>query len=467
MGKNNNSSIASAPTGWETAPIGELFQLNPSKPSRTSLPSDAPVTFVPMAAVDQISGTIANPETREFSKVRNGGYTFFAENDVLLAKITPCMENGKAAIARDLVNGMGFGTTEFHVFRSLGNVLPDFLYHFIRQERFRKDAEANMTGTVGQKRVPKEFVENYLLPYPSDLDDQRRIVAKLDQLLPCVESCRDRLSRIPALLKRFRQSVLSAACSGKLTEDWRAAHSVNDDLDKIIEGIKQRRLKSSSDSAKRKIEAIYSQEESEDYLELPEGWRYVALGKLCESFQYGTSAKSLKSGMVPVLRMGNLQDGEIDWNDLAFTDDKSEIAKYSLQPNSVLFNRTNSPELVGKTSIYRGEQPAIFAGYLIRVHNCPELNPEYLNFCLNSSYARTFCNRVKTDGVNQSNINAQKLASFELPFCPPAEQEEIVNRVNALLRLAKQIEQRYQNANLQVERLPQSILAKAFRGELA
>lgn len=164
--------------------------------------------------------------------------------------------------------------------------------------------------------------------------------------------------------------------------------------------------------------------------------------------------------------MGNLQNGAIDWKDLAYTSDADEIRKYALHPMTVLFNRTNSPELVGKTSIYRGERAAIFAGYLIRINNEPELLSEYLNYCLNASAAREWCNQVKTDGVSQSNINAQKLGKFEIPFCSVGEQAEIVRRVEALFKQADAIEARYKKANAFVEKLTPSVLAKAFRGEL-
>jgi type I restriction enzyme S subunit len=214
------------------------------------------------------------------------------------------------------------------------------------------------------------------------------------------------------------------------------------------------------------IQAIYDHIEEHDSGELPDAWQYVTLSKLCESFGYGTSSKSKRSGAIPVLRMGNIQSGEIDWTDLVFTSDKSEIEKYSLEPNTVLFNRTNSPELVGKTGIYRGERPAIFAGYLIRIITQRELDPEYLNLCLNTAYAREFCSMTKTDGVSQSNINAKKLGRFEVPYCSIDEQHEVVRRAQTLFKLADRIEKRVEVATKRTDKLTQSILAKAFRGEL-
>jgi type I restriction enzyme, S subunit len=251
-------------------------------------------------------------------------------------------------------------------------------------------------------------------------------------LLSRLNAARRRLAKAPAILKRFRQSVLAAAYSGRLTADWREAQ---DDIEP-------------------------------DNGELPGWWRVKSLSEVCTAFEYGSSAKSDKSGKLPVLRLGNIQEGEIDWTDLLFSNNDTEIRKYSLTPNTVLFNRTNSPELVGKTGIYRGERPAIFAGYLIRVRNGPELDPIFLNFCLNAPAFKQYCLDVRTDGVSQSNINAQKLSAYSINWCPLAEQHEIVRRVEALFKLADAIEKRVVVATARAEKLTQAILAKAFRGEL-
>lgn len=300
------------------------------------------------------------------------------------------------------------------------------------------------------------------------LGEQRRIAAKLEKLLGKVDSCNKRLEKIPVILKGFRQSVLAAACSGRLTADWREPNEHAEPVGAILERIRKRRLENPklTPQDRSKIKSIYSYTEGGDSASLPGCWQYVALDKLCESLQYGTSRKSEPTGKVAVLRMGNIQGGEIDWTDLVFTSDEQDIRKYSLAPGTVLFNRTNSPELVGKTAIYRGQRPAIFAGYLIRINQFTELNPDYLNYCLNITAAREYCLAVKTDGVSQSNINAQKLSKFEVPLCPAEEQHEIVRRVESLFALADQIETRYQKAKAHVDKLTQSILAKAFRGEL-
>lgn len=348
--------------------------------------------------------------------------------------------------------------------RPRDGVSPEWIMYSLRKDALIGALEEYFTGTT-IKHFPQQAARTYELLLPPILE-QHRIVAKLEELIVKVTTGEQRLERVQLVLDQFRESVLAAACSGQLTVNWRENRS-GKDLDAIIAAIeKHQRTGATTPAKKARIEQIYSAVEENDSGELPNGWQYVTLAKLSTSFDYGTAAKSSRTGRVPVLRMGNIQNGEIDWTDLVYTSNRQEIAKYSLKPQTVLFNRTNSPELVGKTGIYRGERPATFAGYLIRINPVAELDPQYLNYCLNTAYARDFCARVKTDGVSQSNINAQRLGTFEVPFCSVEEQREIVRRVKGLFSVADRMERRLAAARGQVERLIPALLAKAFRGEL-
>src|ERR1019366_3225407 len=164
---------------WPTKPLGEVCAINPKLVASEIPGTNTDVTFVPMAAVDELSGSIARPKPRKYSQVAKG-YTPFRENDVLFAKITPCMQNGKAAIARGLRGGLGFGSTEFHVLRPTEGLLPQWVFAFIRQPSFRSAAEANFTGTAGQQRVPVDFLKNFPIPVPP-LPEQGRLVKLLDE----------------------------------------------------------------------------------------------------------------------------------------------------------------------------------------------------------------------------------------------------------------------------------------------
>lgn len=299
---------------------------------------------------------------------------------------------------------------------------PRFLKAFLSSPIMQEKIWADNYG-VTRQALTKQQILDFDVPFPP-LGEQKRIADKLAAVLARVDACRDRLDRIPGILKRFRQSVLTAATAGKLTEDWRVDNAISGE------------------------------------------WQKVQLGEVARELSYGTSAKSSKSGSVPVLRMGNIQDGRLDWSSLVYTSDAKEIAKYRLAKGDVLFNRTNSPELVGKAAVFKGEREAIYAGYLIRVRCSSKLIPDYLNYCLGSPLGRDYCWQVKSDGVSQSNINAKKLAAFGFLLPSVEEQTEIVRRVESLFAFADRFETRHQASRAQVEKLTPATLAKAFRGEL-
>ena len=198
-----------------------------------------------------------------------------------------------------------------------------------------------------------------------------------------------------------------------------------------------------------------------------ESWVETTVGDLCVKMEYGSSAKSQNEGEIPVLRMGNLQKGEIDWTDLKYSADPEEIKKYMLQKGDVLFNRTNSDEHVGKTAIYRGEMPAIFAGYLIRVHRKQELlDGDFLNFYLNSSIARDYGKTVMSRSVNQANINASKLKEYPIIVPDMKTQNQLVSIFSSLKDELERLEKVYVRKLSLLDTLKKSLLQKAFSGEL-
>ena len=230
--------------------------------------------------------------------------------------------------------------------------------------------------------------------------------------------------------EELKASVLEYAMSGALSTDWREVH-------------------------KRTLSE----------------WQELSLSEICVSMRYGTAKKSLNTGKVAVLRMGNLQYGEIDWTNLAYTNDEEDIKKYLLTPGDVLFNRTNSPELVGKTSIYRGEFPAIYAGYIIKLdYNKRFIIGEYLNFVMNSKREREFCLKVKTNGVCQANINARKIGEFVIPVPPLEEQKYIVSRLKSMLPVIEEYGKAHDALQAVEKALPgklrASLLQEAISGRL-
>lgn len=189
-------------------PLAEAVELNP-RPDRGSIPDDLDVSFVPMAAVEAASGRMAATTVRRFGEVKKG-YTMFREGDVLFAKITPCMENGKMAVARGLHNGIGCGSTEFHVLRPKPGVDAQYVYHFVSSARFRAEAAHHMTGAVGQKRVPAAFLEQCEIPLPN-LNEQRRVVAELERQFSRLDEAVANLKRVKANLRRYVDACLHSA----------------------------------------------------------------------------------------------------------------------------------------------------------------------------------------------------------------------------------------------------------------
>lgn len=299
-------------------------------------------------------------------------------------------------------------------------------------EKFRNFYIANMQNEIlntayggAQPNISSQKMSVMTFPLPP-LSEQQRIVERIEELFAKLDEAKERLQEAADSFAVRKAAILHKAFTGELTTQWRRENGVSD-----------------------------------------ESWEEKTISKICGSLKYGTSKKSSDSGEVVVLRMGNLQNGEIDWSNLAYTSDEEDIKKYLLKPGDILFNRTNSPELVGKTSIYRGEMPAIYAGYLIKLdYEKNIIVGDYLNYYLNSSKAKEYYMQVKTDGVSQSNINAKKIGEFEIPLPTLSEQHEIVRLINDLLARERAAKQATEQALASVDLMKKSILARAFCGEL-
>jgi len=199
---------------------------------------------------------------------------------------------------------------------------------------------------------------------------------------------------------------------------------------------------------------------------LPNGWEWCNLEDIVCELKYGTSEKSLSVGKIAVLRMGNITNvGTIDYSNLVYSSNNEDIKLYSLEKDDLLFNRTNSSEWVGKTAIYKKEQPAIYAGYLIRIRPILIFS-DYLNTVMNSSYYRNWCYYVKTDAVNQSNINAQKLSQLMIPIPPLKEQERIVVEVAKWISLIDTIKNSKEDLQTTIKQAKSKILNLAIHGKL-
>lgn len=209
------------PEGWRFLSIPDICTVNPTRPRNLTQSDETMTSFVPMAAVDDREGRITDLQARPFGEVKRG-YTYFEENDVLFAKITPCMENGKAAVARGLISRFGFGSTEFHVLRPTNRILPEWIYYFVRREAFRQEAKTKFRGAVGQQRVPADFLETHLIPVPfpqnpeKSLAVQQQIVTRVQMTASEVAEAQLGNTKTGALLNQMEQSILAQAFRGEL-----------------------------------------------------------------------------------------------------------------------------------------------------------------------------------------------------------------------------------------------------------
>lgn len=199
---------------WKKTILKNVCKVNPPKIDTSGLPDDLEVSFFPMVSLSEIYGEITEPQTKLLKEVKTG-FTNFSEGDVVFAKITPCMENGKSAIIGKLVNGIGYGTTEFYVLRCHENLFNRYLYHMVRDISFRNQAKAVMSGAVGQQRVPKSFLENYPLDLPSFLE-QTEIVRILDELLAKEQQAKEAAEAMLEQIDRIKKSILARAFRGEL-----------------------------------------------------------------------------------------------------------------------------------------------------------------------------------------------------------------------------------------------------------
>jgi type I restriction enzyme S subunit len=364
---------------------------------------------------------------------------------------------------------------------------PAFVQLALHEKYLRGEIADYQTQTTNLRNLNFDDFRAGTVVRLAPLSEQKRIVARVEELLAAVQGVRDRLARTRAFVKRLRHSIFAAAASGRLTEDWRERQNLDGNLAPFAAGLERafaaRRAAWDAEvlaaaAVQRRPPKRPARLDPGPWLapdplplpEVPEGWSLVALQDVLHGIQYGTSVRAVKNlkGGVPVLRMGNIQDGAIDLSDLKMIDRRAEnIPAFRLERGDILFNRTNSPELVGKAAVFDHDLEAVFASYLVRIR-CDEslVSSRYVCAWINSPWGRQWARAVRTDCVSQSNINASKLLTLPLPAPPLAEQEEIVRRMEALCSLADVIERRVEVAWEQVEKLPRTILERALRGEL-
>ncbi len=213
---NQDADKSTLPKGWKEIRFKDIVHVNPKLPNKENISLDIEVQFLPMKLVEEVINKIHLTEIRKFSEVQKGSYTPFVDGDVIFAKVTPCMENGKIAVVDNLKNKIGYGSSEFHVIRCSENIKNKYAFYFLVQEKFRKEAENAMTGAVGLRRVPKQFIENYFIPL-APLEEQELIVSELESRLTVCDKLEETIAHALQQAETIRQSILKKAFEGKLS----------------------------------------------------------------------------------------------------------------------------------------------------------------------------------------------------------------------------------------------------------
>ena len=399
-------------SAWKTQKLNDVCRIKPpKKQARQSLGDDDLVSFVPMSDLG-IRKKDIHPSCDKPLREVAGSYTYFADGDVLLAKITPCFENGKLGIANQMTNGIGFGSSEFIVFRPRGLLDAHYLFYFLSQDSFRNAGARVMSGAVGHKRVPKEFIENYQIPLP-DIRDQRRIVAILDEAFAGIETA-------------IANTEKNLANARELFESY---------LIKIL-GTRE------------------------------SGWQDLTLKEVCLDYGRGKSKHRprndpiLYDGEYPFIQTGDVRRSDHLITTFSATYNEKGLAQSKLWPKGTICITIAAN--IAETGVL--DFDACFPDSIIGLVVDPRrASNAYVEFLLQS--VKTVL-KAKGKGSAQDNINLGTLEKERFPFPPVQIQHEIVADVEDLRVSVIGLEWVYQKKLTALAELKQSLLHKAFSGEL-
>jgi len=477
------------PSEWEIANIQDIAEVNP-RIDKSVIKDNLTVSFVPMPAVGAANGIIDVTQKRPFSEVKKG-YTSFLEGDVLFAKITPCMENGKMAVVSKLINGYGFGSTEFHVLRPKQGIDGRYLYYFISSENFRGNAAHRMTGAVGQKRVPAAYINKSKIPV-APLSEQKRIVTEIEKQFSRLDEAVDNLKRVKSNLKRYKASVLKAAVEGKLTEEWRKSNPDVEPADKLLERIlvecrkkweeaelakmKAKRKEPKDDKWKNKYKEPVLPEKDE-LPKIPKEWCWVKAEVLADlkdnaicAGPFGTifKAKDFRPKGIPIIFLRHVAPGKYLTRKPGFMDVKKweELFQpYSVYGGELLITKLGEPP--GICAIYpENIGPAMVTPDVIKMsvnHNV--IKSKYLMHYFNSQIARHFATGLAF-GTTRLRLTLPIFRNLAVPLASMKEQSQILYELERLLTVVDSLEKVVEQNLVRANRLCQSVLKKAFTGKL-
>lgn len=465
------------PAHWAEAALAEVAAINPPL-DRCIVSDDVLVDFVPMRAVEAEGGGLLRPETAIFGEVKKG-YTSFIPGDVIMAKITPCMENGKTCVVPDLPGAACFGSTEFHVIRAERGIQSRWIAHFLLQHSTRYAAQRQMAGGVGQMRVPAAFLDALPLPVPPERE-QARILDSLDELLSDLDAGVAALERVRAKLKHYRAAVLKAAVEGALTAEWRREHPATETADALLTRILAERRRRWEEAQLAKFAAaektppkdwktrysVAREPDSDGHDALPDGWCFTSVGQLAEVGTGATPDRGRKERYYT--------DGKIAWvtsgcvNSARVLEPTEYVTPLALEECNLTMYPVGTLLLAmygeGKTRGMCTELGiASTTNQALAAIQAPASVLKYLKIFLLKNYEET--RRAATGGV-QPNLNLGMVRRIRIPLPPLSEQGAIVEAVEEHLSLIDHLESDLEARLTSAVALRQGILRQAFTGQL-
>ncbi|QNK74539.1 restriction endonuclease subunit S [Variovorax sp. PAMC28562] len=449
--------------------------------AQTGPATKADFAYVDIGSIDRERKTIATAQAVSVDAAPSRAKQRLRSGDVLVSMTRPNL-NAVAIVPASLDGAIG--STGFHVLRSK-YMVPQYLYFLVQSQQFVDAMCAVVQGALYPAVRPSD-INAFVIRAPS-LAEQTRIVDKLEELLSDLDAGVAELKAAQKKLAQYRQSLLKAAVEGRLTEAWRAQHGPETDSEEsgaqlLARILRERRARwEAKQLTKFKAQGKAPPKGWQDKYEepaapsitgqyaIPMGWTWATVDQLSVEQKYGSSAKTAETDSgVPVIRMGNIQDGDLDLNKLKYLPTAhDEFPALFLVDGDMLFNRTNSPELVGKSAVYRSQiSPCSYASYLIAVRFSPSVIPELVAGYINSGFGRQWVKSVVTQQVGQANVNGTKLAALTMPLPPFEEQVEIARVLSEQQMLAAEQSVNVAYALRQSAAQRKNILQSAFSGQL-
>jgi type I restriction enzyme S subunit len=479
-----NTSPFEIPRSWSWTTLDEVGDTKP----RNEAADDAVSSFVPMSYVAAEYGRSVQHDVRSWGEIKKG-YTHFKNGDVVMAKITPCFENGKSAVVSGLSAGFGAGTTELHVFRgNKGALLPEFAIIFLKSRGFIARGVPRMTGSAGQKRVPHDYFARSPFPLPP-IAEQKRIVAKVDELMTLCDRLeaqqQERQARHTALARASLSRFAEAPIPANLDFLFHDAYVIDPaNLRKAIRAlavqgklVSQDPAEEPAESAIARIYMMRSTVKAKDFppvgiseiqYDAPTGWAWVRLGNLAITSDSGWSpqcSSEARSGT----DWGVLKVSAVSWGVFKPEENKSLPPGIRPRPDcevkagDFLLSRANTEDLVARSVIVDEAPPHLMmSDKIVRFTFPDEIVGAYINLANSSDQSRAYYAR-NASGTSSSmkNIGREVMCNLPIPLPPVAEQWRIVAKVAQLMALVDQLE-----AKLEATRKAGATLLNAAINEL-